>query len=153
MNSQLHKILIYVTLLSTTFLVGGCGITGWPPVHKIEIDQGNVISQSSVNQLRPGMTKSQVRYVMGSPMLVDPFHEDRWDYIFWLKPGYGDPEEKRMTLHFQYDQLARIEGDFQPEPEGEFGPAQPDKTLVVPIEREGKGVFRQVLETFGLGRD
>ncbi|HEX5127588.1 MAG TPA: outer membrane protein assembly factor BamE [Rhodocyclaceae bacterium] len=69
------------------------------------------MSQTMVAQLSPGMTQEQVRYIMGSPLLVDPFHKDRWDYIYRLSHGNGSVEERRITVLFQDGKLSHLEGD------------------------------------------
>lgn len=85
-----------------------------PGVYKIDIEQGNMIDQSMVNQLRPNMTKRQVLYIMGSPMLADTFHEQRWDYLYSNQPGGEDRLQKRLSLYFNGDNLAGVQGDFRP---------------------------------------
>ena len=59
-------------------------------IYKLDVQQGNVVTQEAVNQLKPGMNKRQVRYIMGSPLLVDVFHQTRWDYVYTNQPGGGD---------------------------------------------------------------
>jgi len=97
------------------------GATGCS-VYKMDVTQGNVLTQDMVDRLRPGMTPRQVRAVMGTPVLRDPFHADRWDYVYWHRPGGGEPEERRVALFFEDGRLARLEGDLRPRPEGEAAP-------------------------------
>lgn len=85
-----------------------------PGVYKIDIEQGNMIDQAMVDQLRPNMTKRQVLYIMGSPMLNDTFHEQRWDYLYSNQPGGEDRVQKRLALYFNGDNLAGVQGDFRP---------------------------------------
>lgn len=85
-----------------------------PGVYKIDIEQGNMIDQSMVDQLRPNMTKRQVLYIMGSPMLADTFHEQRWDYLYSKQPGGEDRMQKRISLYFNGDNLAGVQGDLRP---------------------------------------
>ncbi|MDV6318614.1 outer membrane protein assembly factor BamE [Chromohalobacter sp. HP20-39] len=101
-----------VTFSVALALVSGCSYVG---VYKRDLAQGNLITQDMVSQLETGMTKEQVRYVMGSPLLKGPFNEDRWDYVFYLDEAYDDVEQKRVTLTFQNDKLADIEreGDIE----------------------------------------
>ncbi|MCI0510054.1 Beta-barrel assembly machine subunit BamE [Chromohalobacter marismortui] len=101
-----------VTFSVALALVSGCSYVG---VYKRDLVQGNLITQDMVSQLETGMTKEQVRYVMGSPLLKGPFNEDRWDYVFYLDEAYDDVEEKRVTLTFQNDRLTDIEreGDLE----------------------------------------
>lgn len=107
---------------------------GLPRVHKIDIPQGNVVEQDQVNQLRPGMNKQQVRFVMGTPMLDDSFHANRWDYIYRFKPGYGDVETKQATLYFnENEKLVNIQGTFRPGDEAEKTHTTTE-IVVVPLE-------------------
>jgi outer membrane protein assembly factor BamE len=98
-------------------LVAGCGyvprIPGVTP-YRIEIQQGNYISQEMVSQLKPGMTKEQVRFVLGTPMVTDIFHSDRWDYVYWRETPRGAREQRKLTVLFEQGQLARVDGDMTP---------------------------------------
>jgi len=85
-----------------------------PGVYSLEIQQGNIVDQAMIDQLRPGMTKRQVLYIMGSPMLVDTFHQKRWDYIYSDQPKGEDRVQKRITLVFDNDQIVGIQGDLRP---------------------------------------
>ncbi len=80
-------------------------------IHRIDIQQGNVITTDMVDELKIGMTKRQVRFVMGTPMLQDPFHPQRWDYIFTLQPGDTRKitESVRVTVYFKQDELIKID--------------------------------------------
>lgn len=82
--------------------------------YKINIQQGVVVTQEMADQLKLGMTRDQVRFVLGTPILTDPFHKDRWDYPFRFQPGRGPIEERRFTVWFDNDVLARYNGDSLP---------------------------------------
>lgn len=85
-----------------------------PGVYSLEIQQGNVINQEMIDQLRPNMTQRQVLYIMGSPMLIDVFHKNRWDYLY-SEQLEGQPRvQKRISLYFNGDQLVGVQGDFKP---------------------------------------
>ncbi|WP_107850541.1 outer membrane protein assembly factor BamE [Oceanimonas marisflavi] len=85
-------------------------------VYKVDIPQGNYLEEKQVAQLRQGMTKEQVRYLLGNPMSLDGFNHNRWVYIYYFKPGRGELEQKRLVLDFINDGLASIGGDYtQPE--------------------------------------
>ncbi|NKB35237.1 MAG: outer membrane protein assembly factor BamE [Pseudomonadales bacterium] len=86
----------------------------FPGVYKISIPQGNIITQDMVDQLRPGMSKRQVTFVMGTPLVRDPYHQDRWDYIYSFQPGGGQRGQERISVFFVDDQLVNFEGDFVP---------------------------------------
>ncbi|WLG95129.1 outer membrane protein assembly factor BamE [Pseudomonas sp. Z1-14] len=105
-------------LLLTSFtFVGLLALAGcsFPGVYKIDIQQGNVVTQDMIDQLRPGMTRRQVRFIMGNPLLTDTFHADRWDYLYSLQPGGGERQQERISVIFNAnDQLVSLSGDFMP---------------------------------------
>ncbi len=81
--------------------------------YKTEIQQGNVITQEMIDKLKPGMTKSQVRFVLGTTLITDPFHPERWDYVYVYKKDVSAPAEtKQFTVIFNGDSMARVEGDM-----------------------------------------
>ena len=82
--------------------------------YKIEIQQGNVVTQEMLAKLKAGMTRAQVRFALGSPLVVDAFHTDRWDYIFSLEKQGKSVERRRVTVIFDEDKLLRLEGDILP---------------------------------------
>lgn len=82
--------------------------------YKMDIQQGNVVTPKMMMQLRPGMTKSQVRFIMGTPLLSDPFHSDRWDYFYQMRKGGKIIEQRRVILEFEGDALKRVRGDVVP---------------------------------------
>ena len=94
--------------------MGGCSWDWLPFVYRQDIHQGNVISQEMIDQLRPGMTKRQVTYIMGAPLMVDPFHDERWDYVYSNQPGDEPRVQKNVTLIFSGDELVSLQGDFRP---------------------------------------
>ncbi len=99
-------------------LTAGC-------VYRMEIQQGNYVSQAAASQLKLGMTKDQVRFVLGTALLTDIFHEDRWDYVYWRRRANSrEVEERRFTLLFQDGTLNRIEGDVVPTPAWSAGAPQ-----------------------------
>jgi len=78
-------------------------------MHKIDVQQGNVLKPEMVAQIKPGMNQRQVKFILGTPMITDPFHPGRWDYVYRLQ-AQGQPlENKRLTLYFEDDILKRIE--------------------------------------------
>lgn len=78
--------------------------------YRIDIQQGNFISREMVAQLRPGLTPDQVRFAMGTPLLTDIFHADRWDYVFRLRKGNGETITSKVSLRFKDGRLASVEG-------------------------------------------
>jgi len=139
----MKKLLIIVTCFASLGLAA-CARTGF--VHKIDIQQGNVVTREQVSRLESGMTRRQVRFIMGSPMVADVFHQDRWDYIYRYQPGYGAIDEDRVTLHFNEDALDHIVGTIRPVELTEAAELQPRQTTVVvpPYERETPGVLSKM---------
>ena len=139
----MQKLLIIIGLIASLCLtVCSCSRL----VHKIDVQQGNVITQDEVNLLEPGMTRRQVQFIMGSPMIADVFHQDRWDYIYVMWPGYGEPTGVRITLFFDDDLLTGTSGTIDPDEAGREAPARPKQvTLVVPPEeRIPPGIFNRI---------
>ena len=83
--------------------------------YKMDIQQGNVVTSEMLLKLRPGMTKSQVQFIMGTPLLVDSFHSDRWDYFYQLRKQGKVINQRRVILDFEGESLARVRGDVVPE--------------------------------------
>ena len=101
-------------------LLAGCG---WLSPYRIDIQQGNYVSQEMVAKLKRGMSKEQVRYILGTPLVADIFHADRWDYVYTLdRPGEA-PVRRRLAVFFEDDRLARLDGDVRA-PEAGEGQAQ-----------------------------
>lgn len=97
-------------LLTLSLLLSGCMLTA----HKIEMQQGNYVDREMIGRLKPEMTRSQVRFILGTPLVADVFHPDRWDYIY-LTGEAGDVSRQRgITVVFDGDTLKRIEGDLNP---------------------------------------
>lgn len=108
-----HSLLATLCLLA----LGACSslpVPQFPGVYKIPIAQGNIITQEMIDQLEPGMTRRQVIYVMGTPLVRDPYNQDRWDYVFNYQPGGGERGQERISLYFENDALSSFEGDFSP---------------------------------------
>ena len=103
-------------------LLAGCALAGCTSVpripgitpYRMEIQQGNYVSQDMVAQLKPGMSKEQVRFVLGTPLVTDIFHADRWDYVYWREGSDGKREQRKLIVHFNNGQLARLDGDVVP---------------------------------------
>jgi outer membrane protein assembly factor BamE len=87
----------------------GCGSL-LPNFYTVPVRQGNFIDQAMVSQLRPGMTRQQVQQIMGTPLVTDPFHQDRWDYYYRFKQDGSPVEQRHITLFFRGDLLDRVEG-------------------------------------------
>ncbi|MEM7466476.1 MAG: outer membrane protein assembly factor BamE [Pseudomonadota bacterium] len=85
-----------------------------PFVHRIDVQQGNVVTQEMIAQLQYGMDKKKVRFIMGTPIIKDTFHSDRWDYLYTEQQGGDDLQRRRVTLYFENELLAGVEGDVTP---------------------------------------
>ncbi len=105
----------YFLIFLFAFLAG-CG-SSIPTVKpfKMDIQQGNVVTSKMLLQLRPGMTKSQVKFIMGSPLIVDSFHKDRWDYFYQMRRAGKIVEQRRVILDFDKELLTKVRGDVVPE--------------------------------------
>jgi outer membrane protein assembly factor BamE len=79
-------------------------------VYRINIQQGNFLDQAAVNQVQAGMTRSQVRYLLGTPMVTDSFNKEQWDYIYYLRKGRsGHLDTRRVTVYFEGDKVAKLD--------------------------------------------
>ena len=126
-------------------------LSNLPFVYKMTVQQGNILSEDMVDQLELGMSKAQVRYVLGTPLLTDMFHTDRWDYTYTIRRGHKPMEAKRLTLWFQDDQLVSIEGDLRPNPQRAVT-AQENRQLVVEVPdwQDNRGIINRTLNTIGV---
>lgn len=150
----MQKLLIIILGFSTLFFAGCASdriadniSERLPWVYKIDIQQGNVITQEQVDLLRPGMEPRQVQHILGTPMLTDPFHPRRWDYPYQHKPGGQEPEITRFTVFFEDDRLAGTEGSLQPRPDAApVDPVSRQMTVTVPYQEHQKpGLFTRFL--------
>jgi len=105
-------------------LVAGCNI--FTP-YKMDIQQGNFVTQDMIAKLQLGMTRSQVRFALGTPLMVDPFHNDRWDYVYLYMKAGSVTERRRFKVRFSEDKLARVEGDGVP---AALNPAPAERPVV-----------------------
>ena len=82
--------------------------------YKVEVVQGNFVSKEQVELLKPGMSRQQVREILGTSLLTDVFHSDRWDYVFTIRRQGVEPQQRRLTLFFKGELLERFQGDEMP---------------------------------------
>jgi outer membrane protein assembly factor BamE len=106
--------LILLPLLAACSSVSETKITDYITPYRIDVRQGNFVSQEMVAQLKPGQTREQVRFILGTPLVSDIFHADRWDYLYRLAPGHGEVQSRRLTVFFVDGKLARVSGDVIP---------------------------------------
>lgn len=106
-------------LLATALVAGAAGgcaslqssdnFLGVVTPYRLEIVQGNVVTQEQIERVKPGMTRAQVRDVMGSPLLADPFHGDRWDYVFTIRRQGAEPQRRVIVLLFDGERLKSVD--------------------------------------------
>jgi outer membrane protein assembly factor BamE len=144
----MRKLLTLIAIIAS-FLLASCAgdpiVNRLPWVYRIEIQQGNVLTRDAVNQLRTGMTRRQVQFILGTPLIADPFHANRWDYYYLYKPGTeGEGEERsdHLAVFFENDTLVRMDGTLLPDPNA---PAEPLNKIVTvnvpPQEIEDPGIL------------
>jgi len=99
----MQKNLIIISILASLLLASAC------TPHRIDIQQGNKVTPENFAKLKTGMSRNQVIFVLGTPLLQDPFHQERWDYIYYKKPGNDAVKQSRVTLFFDGDILIKID--------------------------------------------
>ncbi|HYD34217.1 MAG TPA: outer membrane protein assembly factor BamE, partial [Methylophilaceae bacterium] len=102
----------YITIILLALMCAACS-SALPSLkpYRMDIQQGNVVTSKMMLQLRPGMTKSQVRFIMGTPLIQDSFHTNRWDYFYEMRKGGKIIERRRVILEFENEALKRVRGD------------------------------------------
>ncbi len=106
----MRAILLFLSLISVT----ACGFIGFPGVYKINVEQGNIVTQEDVDKLEQGMTRRQVRFILGTPLIEDTFNRDRWDYHYVLRRGDTIVNKREFSVFFDGDRLSGVAGDYQP---------------------------------------
>lgn len=115
-SMRLRLIPVYIFALTLT----ACSVSDLPFVYRPEVRQGTIIEQGSVERLEPGMTRRQVRFLMGSPSIDDPLHTDRWDYVYRIESGDGEVlTSEHVTVFFEDDRLAGARGSYI-DPDGQL---------------------------------
>jgi outer membrane protein assembly factor BamE len=128
-----HRVRRTAALLAALALLAGCqsvsdatsgmaksmsAVTGWAPTflgpYRPDVHQGNIITQEMVDQLRQGMSREQVRFMLGTPLLTSEFHKDRWDYPYYLNPLKGPVQSRRLTIFFKDNKIERFVSDEMP---------------------------------------
>ncbi|MDH3309676.1 MAG: outer membrane protein assembly factor BamE [Gammaproteobacteria bacterium] len=105
-----------ILLLSFLFLT--TALSGCLSVYRVEVQQGNVVTQEMIDKLKPGMTRSQVRFVLGTPLVTDAFHPDRWDYYSYIRPSNEKTgQTRRLTVIFKDDSLLSVHSEKPLDPE------------------------------------
>ena len=91
-----------------------CGFVGFPGVYRIDVEQGNIVTQEMVDQLKPAMSRRQVRFIMGTPLMEDSFNQDRWDYPYSIRNGGDVIKQSHVSVFFEGDSLVSVSGDLLP---------------------------------------
>lgn len=116
-------------ILVFPLLLAGCGSWSNPidklSPYKIDIQQGNALDQEKLDKLKPGMTPAQVRFILGTPLVEDLFHPNRWDYVYRYQKGGKLAEQRRITVIFENEKLKGIEGDVVAAGAASGGQAKP----------------------------
>ena len=135
-------------LLACVLVLPACATEGdfkLPGVYRLDIQQGNVIDQEMVDKLKPGMDKNQVRFILGTPVLVDTFHADRWEYVFMYSEGGRRREQRHITVYFKDDKLTHVDGDIviaERKPVDSLKPQQ--VPIDVPLSDQREGFFSRL---------
>ena len=137
--------------LAASLVLGGCAsqmktsdtLFGFITPYRLEIVQGNVVTKEQFERIKPGLTRRQVRDMLGTPLVTDIFHADRWDYLFAIDRQGAAPQQRSITLHFDGDQLAKIDApelpaeyDFVASITRASKPAEPKKLELTDEERQ-----------------
>ena len=141
--SQEGRLWLLAGALAATLSLGACGftetsrnaLTAITP-YKVEVVQGNFVSKEQVDQLKPGMSRQQVREILGTSLLTDVFHADRWDYVFTIRRQGVEAQQRRLTLFFNGELLDRFEGDPMPS----------EQEFVAAVDARGRAAKVPVLE-------
>jgi outer membrane protein assembly factor BamE len=169
----MRRLLISTLLLSAAGILAGCSSVGEgldslgsvtevipkaldkaPLVYRPTIQQGNVITQEKVNDLKPGMSRRQVQFILGTPTVEDAFHRDRWDYPYTKGVGSTPDEFKYFSVYFKDDRLVRVSGDWHPQPADEQKPVEKPAVVKVPDwNPEDKTLVGRALDAVSLGSD
>lgn len=145
----------FLLAVAATIALGGCSSSHLLPdkiplVYRIDIQQGNVITQDMLAQLKPGMDKAKVRYIMGTPLIVDTFHDNRWDYVYTFQKGGGERKERHVALHFKDGKLAYVTGDVKPANAALKPKPRPEETIDI-TQQHKEGLVTRMLHDVGLG--
>jgi len=144
---------ILISLLFGLSLSGCTSMSNFSLVHTPDIQQGNIITPEMVAELKPGMSRRQVRFLLGTPLLVDVFHQQRWDYPFTMKKRNEPMELKRFSVYFKGDELARYEGDILPAAAPQLSKDKKEIIVSVPDYEGDKGLVERGLNLIGIDLD
>ncbi|WP_341534745.1 outer membrane protein assembly factor BamE [Candidatus Thiosymbion oneisti] len=153
---MMKKVLAYL-VIGAILVLAGCAfgekdsqpkpsvLEKLPFVHKMTVQQGNIVTEEMIDRLELGMTKSQARFLLGTPMLTDLFHTDRWDYTYTIRRGHDKMMMMRLTLLFEADRLVEVQGDLRPDPNRAAQRQPADLLVSVPDWQDDRGLFTRLL--------
>ena len=133
-------------MLVVAVLAAGCAKLSEVPVpglYRVDIRQGNALDDAALARLAPGMPRSKVLHLLGTPAIDDVFHADRWEYLYSFARGGEEAKWRRITLHFEEDRLVRVQGDILPA-DAITTEAEAAKVIRVPPRPPERGFFRRV---------
>jgi outer membrane protein assembly factor BamE len=129
-------------LLLPSLLLAACSstpdITSRLSPYRIDVRQGNYVTQDMVAKLKPGMSRDQVRFALGTPLVADMFHADRWDYVYRFQPGRGEAQLRRLVVFFEDGKLVRVGGDVVAESEATATAATAPAARIIEVPAETK---------------
>jgi outer membrane protein assembly factor BamE len=133
---SLPLLLLFPGLLLLAACSNTPDITSRLSPYRIDVRQGNYVTQDMVAKLKPGMSRDQVRFALGTPLVADMFHADRWDYVYRFQPGRGEAQMRRLVVYFEEGKLVRVGGDVVAESEATAtaAPAPAARIIEVPAE-------------------
>ncbi len=115
-------------------------ITSYLAPYRIDVRQGNMVTQEMVSQLKPGLSREQVRFILGSPLVTDMFHSERWDYVYRFQPGRGEAQQRVLTVFFQDNKLTRVAGNVVAEDDSKpEGPRPAAQVIEIPAPAAAGG--------------
>ena len=117
-------------------------------VYKIDINQGNYITQDMVDRLKTGQTKTQVRLALGTPLVQSAFRDNRWDYVYEFRRQGKLIEHRQFTVYFADDKLARWEGDEMPRSVADLNKAAAERTLAKMPQADDPGILGRIVDWF-----
>lgn len=125
-------------LLLTLLLLG---LSGCQLIYKLPTRQGNVLEQKDLDKLKPGMTREQVKFVMGTPLAATPFRSDRWDYVGYYKSPRGIVSRRTVTVYFDGEVASRVEGVESAKGDGAL--SSPDADAVIKADAQDRAAARR----------
>lgn len=146
------KLLIFIIGCASVALAA-CSIERLPGIYRIDVQQGNVVTQEMLEKLEPGMSKQQVGFVLGNPLIIDTFQPDSWHYIYTFKPGNGRREQRTITVWFENDKLSHVSGDVKVSLERKSQDEDEERTVSIPVppRQKEESLLGSLMNMLGFG--